>query len=141
MKRIFILLIFVPALLFAQEQPKETNLPDDESTYSKVVIQDQIFEKVEMEPKFSDDHQKLRPWLREKITHARKANPKLPKGNVQVKFVVEKDGSLTTLTYPVKVSKKLRRETVNIIMSMPKWRPAQQNGQPVRAYVTIDFEW
>ena len=141
MKQIFTLLMCVPALLLAQELPEVTNLPEVESASSEIDLQNKIFEKVEIEPQFSDDHQKLKPWLREKITRARKANPKLPKGTVQIKFVVEKNGSISTLTYPVKASKKLKKETVNILVSMPKWRPAQQNGQPVRAYVTLDFEW
>lgn len=141
MKHLFNLLICVPTFLLAQELPEVTNLPEVESPYSKVVTENKIFEKVEIEPQFSDDHQKLKPWLREKITRARKANPKLPKGIVQTKFVVEKDGSISSLSYSAKASKKLKKEIVNILVSMPKWRPAQQNGQPVRAYVSIDFEW
>lgn len=141
MKLVFILLMCGPWILVAQELPEVTNLPEDESGYSDVVIQDKIFEQVEREPQFSDDHQKLSPWLKEKIGRARKANPKLPRGTVQTKFVVEKDGSISNLSYLTKVNNKLKKETINILIEMPKWRPAQQNGQPVRAYVKIDFEW
>lgn len=126
--------------VFAQEQLKETNLPDAPSV-SKVVQLEEIYERVEIEPQFANGELQLQEWLRQNILKIRKLKPKLPKGTVKTKFVVEKDGSTGRLFYLNKANKKLKQETVKLIINMPKWRPAQQNGREVRAYVTLDFEW
>jgi periplasmic protein TonB len=142
MSRLIVYFVLASCRVYAvaQEQPKGDSVPDAQ-TVSKVVHLDEIYERVEIEPQFANGEFQLQEWLRQNILKARKLNQKLPKGTVKTKLVIEKDGSFGRLTYLAKAKRKLKQETVNLIISMPKWRPAQQNGQAVRAYVTITFEW
>ncbi len=54
---------------------------------------------------------------------------------VTLKYVVEKDGSFTDIqANPNDASGK---EAIRVLKSMPKWKPAEQNGKPVRSSFTL----
>ena len=58
-------------------------------------------------------------------------------GQVQVSFVVERDGSLTD----IKIVRDLRYGTgeaaVKLLQKAEKWSPGVQNGRPVRVAYTL----
>src|SRR5690606_30317476 len=56
-------------------------------------------------------------------------------GTVMVSFIVEKDGTLTSIKVDGKApSASLGREAVEVLKKAPKWEPAKQNGNAVRSY-------
>lgn len=55
---------------------------------------------------------------------------------VTLKFVVEKDGSLTDIQ-AAQDPNGAGREAIRVLKSMPKWKPAQQNGKTVRSAFTL----
>jgi hypothetical protein len=74
-----------------------------------------------------------------------KKNKSLPKeqrvegGRVIVRFVVEKDGSLTHLSLQEELPKcqPCNEEAIRTVNAMPKWTPAMKNGVPVRSIVRV----
>lgn len=58
-------------------------------------------------------------------------------GRVIVSFVVEKDGSLSNAKILRSVEYLLDQEAIRIVKSMPKWKPARQNGKVVRCKYTV----
>ena len=60
-------------------------------------------------------------------------------GNVYVRFVVEKDGTIKrpNILKSLTNSKALDDEVLRVIKKMPKWIPARNNGQAVAVYMTI----
>jgi hypothetical protein len=74
-----------------------------------------------------------------------KKNKSLPKeqrvegGRVIVRFVVEKDGSLTHLSLQEELPKcqPCNEEVLRAVNAMPKWTPAMKNGAPVRSIVRV----
>ncbi len=62
-------------------------------------------------------------------------------GRMVVRFVIEKDGSVSAIRF---VSKKLgfglEEEVERILNEMPKWKPALMAGQPVRFQFSMPFE-
>lgn len=58
-------------------------------------------------------------------------------GRVIVSFVVERDGSLSNVNIQRSVDKLLDQEAIRIVKSMPKWKPARQNGKVVRCKYTV----
>lgn len=58
-------------------------------------------------------------------------------GNVIIQFYVEKDGSITNPTVSKSVDPSLDKEALRMVRSMPKWNPAQKNGEAVRSQQTI----
>ena len=55
---------------------------------------------------------------------------------VVVRFVVEKDGSLSELKPLTQYGKGMEEEVVNLLKRSPKWTPGRQRGQLVRSYHT-----
>lgn len=58
-------------------------------------------------------------------------------GRVIVSFVVEKDGSLSNVKILRSVEQLLDQEAIRIVKSMPKWKPARQNGKVVRCKYAV----
>lgn len=56
---------------------------------------------------------------------------------VIVKFIVEKDGSLTDITVLRDPGYGAGKEAVRVLQNMPKWKPAVQNGKNVRSQFTL----
>lgn len=55
---------------------------------------------------------------------------------VVVRFVVEKDGSLSEFTPLTQYGKGMEEEVVNLLKRSPKWTPGRQRGRVVRSYHT-----
>ena len=58
-------------------------------------------------------------------------------GKVYVRFVVEKDGSITNADVVRKVSPGLDKLARTTVEGMPKWTPGKQGGKPVRMWFTL----
>lgn len=128
MKRIFIVLtfIFIGCQVFSQNSPGATQ-EEDNKVY--VAVEHQAVPDGGIKQFYSD-------FVKEYKT------PEVGKGVDQVKlfisFVVEKDGSLTDI-------KVLRdggmpnagMEAIRVLNTLPKWKPAFQNGREVRSQFTL----
>lgn len=62
-------------------------------------------------------------------------------GKVYVKFVVERDGSISGIEIIKSVSKELDREAKRVVRSMPRWSPGEKNGEPVRSVCRIPINF
>lgn len=74
--------------------------------------------------------------LREPLIKA--ANNGMPYGNhtVNVRFLVEKDGSISEAKALNNPGYGLAGAAEDIVKTGPRWKPGEQNGQPVRSYHT-----
>ncbi len=52
-------------------------------------------------------------------------------------FVVERDGSISDVQVVRGQDPSLDREAERVIKTMPKWKPGQQRGKPVRVRFTL----
>jgi len=64
-------------------------------------------------------------------------------GNVYVKFIVEKDGSITNpvILKSVTGSKNFDAEVIRIINKMPNWTPGEHRGKSVRTNMTLPIRF
>lgn len=60
--------------------------------------------------------------------------------DIRVKFIVEKDGSLTNIQIVSSNTPSLNAEVIRVIKSMPKWNPATKDGVPVRSKFTMPIK-
>ncbi|MBR6140255.1 MAG: TonB family protein [Bacteroidaceae bacterium] len=58
-------------------------------------------------------------------------------GRVIVECVVECDGSISFVRIKKSVSEAIDKEALRLVKSMPKWKPAMKDGQPVRSRFII----
>jgi TonB family protein len=62
-------------------------------------------------------------------------------GMVVVKFIVEKDGSITRPQIAKGIRKDFDEEAIRLVKSMPKFKPANLNGINVRSYFTVPIRF
>lgn len=60
-------------------------------------------------------------------------------GRISVKFVVEKDGSITNVSVVRggNLGYGLPEEAIRVVKASPKWKPGMQSGHAVRSYMTV----
>lgn len=98
---------------------------------------EQIFVAVEQPAEFKGGMGALMKWLGNNIRYPEAAQQNGVQGRVVVKFVVEKDGSVSQPTILKGVDKDLDQEAIRVVKRMPKWQPGKNNGQPVRSYFQL----
>lgn len=80
-------------------------------------------------------------WARSQIRYPRKAARRDIDGNVNVTFIIEKDGRVRFCRVNSSPDKLLSAEAVRILRSMPAWTPGFKDGQPVRVKSCITLEF
>jgi periplasmic protein TonB len=58
-------------------------------------------------------------------------------GRILMKFIVEKDGSLSNIEFLRPICSELKEEVFKVMNAMPKWTPASQDGRLVRCYYKL----
>jgi periplasmic protein TonB len=99
---------------------------------------DDAFFIVEIMPTFKGgDIDKFRDWVRKRTTYPQLATEKKIQGRVILTFIVETDGSVSSVKVLKGVDPLIDSEAVKTIESSPKWSPGLQRGKPVRVRYSI----
>jgi len=132
MKQIFVILfsMFLFAGVSGNAQTKDT-----------VTNEEKIFNIVEVKPEFPGGQDSLDNFLRDNLKYPREAIEVGLEGTVFVRFVVEKDGSITNVEVRRSVHRLLDEEAVRVTKLMPIWKPGTQIGKPVRVSFTLPINF
>ncbi len=76
-------------------------------------------------------------WLRDNISWPRDVNGQQLHGDVELDFIIERDGSVSNVKVIYSENSELNSAAITLISSMPKWSPAMVNNQPVRSPMGI----
>ncbi len=97
---------------------------------------DKIFAQVEKEPKFPGGDTAWRRFLEKNLDPNIPVDNGAPEGvyKVVVKFIVNKDGTISKVQAETKYGYGMDSAAVALIKKGPKWEPAIQNGNIVTAY-------
>ena len=122
---------------FHIDAESDENLVVDEIVYvedTKVeeVKETEIFEVVEIEPKFPGGDEARMKFLQDNIVYPKVARETGLEGMVIVAFVVEPDGSITNVEIVRGRAPSLDEEAIRVTKKMPKWTPGKQRGKNVR---------
>lgn len=93
---------------------------------------DMVFDVVEVMPQYPGGPIAMLKYLMENIKYPEQAMKEGIQGRVTVRFIVEKDGSISDVKPILSVHPLLNKEAVRVVKSMPKWSPGKHNGKPVR---------
>ncbi len=99
--------------------------------------EEEIFVAVEQQAEFPGGMPALMKWLSNNIRYPEAAQQNDVQGRVIVKFVVEKDGSVSQAQIVKGVDKDLDKEALRVVNKMPKWQAGKNNGVAVRSYFTL----
>lgn len=96
-----------------------------------------VFDIVEVMPQYPGGQIAMLKYFMENIKYPEQAMKKGIQGRVTVRFIVEKDGSISDVRPVLSVHPLLNKEAVRVVESMPKWSPGKQNGKPVRVRFNV----
>jgi protein TonB len=60
---------------------------------------------------------------------------------VHIKFVVERDGSISDVNVIGEAYPDLDKEAVRVVKIMPKWKPGIKDGKAVRCYYILPIRF
>ena len=121
-----VFLIFNTHTAISQIQDKQTVQDSTEDNQIHFLVQEM--------PVFPGN---LNTWIYNNIRYPETAKEKKLEGKVYVRFIIEKDGSVSNVKIIRGVSPELDNEAKAVIASMPKWEPGKQEGSPVRVSYTV----
>ncbi len=87
------------------------------------------------------DINSFRLWVQERLVYPKEAHEKGISGRVIVRFVVEKDGSITTMEALLSPDRVLSDEAIRVLLESPKWTPGMDGGKPVRVWYIMPIEF
>lgn len=129
-------------LSFTPDKKNPSNTEVSSEGNSNAESSSEVYSVCDHMPEFPGGFKALYNYLVSNIHYPADALAKRIQGRVIVKFIVEKDGSISTPIVIRSISPSLDKEALRIVMSMPKWIPGQQNSKKVRVeyYVPVNFK-
>ncbi len=112
-----------------------------------VAVEEEVVEDIpiliaEEMPTFQGgDQMVFRNWVTEKIEYPRIASENNIQGTVTTKFVIERDGSLTSIEIMSSPDRSLSDEATRVLKLSPKWTPGKQRNRPVRVQFVLPVQF
>ncbi len=116
-----------------------TNPTSSEEIYGS---SDEIFLILEDMPKFQGgDTNKFRNWVMGKVEYPEIAKSMQVEGTVTISFVVEKDGTVSSIEVLKGANSMLDKAAIAAVAASPKWEPGKQRDVPARVKLTIPVKF
>jgi protein TonB len=101
----------------------------------------QVFFIVEDMPEFPGGELALRKFIANAIKYPVIAQENGIQGKVYVNFVVDTNGSIINARIARGVDSSLDKEALRVVNTLPKWKPGQQRGKPVKVSYTVPINF
>jgi protein TonB len=101
----------------------------------------QVFMVVEEMPVFPGGDAALQKYLSTSVKYPTIAQENGIQGKVYIQFVINQKGEVTNATLLRGVDPSLDREALRVVQAMPKWKPGQQRGRPVKVSYTVPINF
>jgi TonB family protein len=92
---------------------------------------------IEADPEFEGGSEAFYNYIRQEIRYPLQARETGVEGNVEVEFVIDKDGSISEVEAITGIGAGCDEEAVRVVKSVPRFKAATQNGKPVRVRMVI----
>lgn len=129
MKRTAISFIAVLAMLFG--------ICGTSNHASAQTDKEKIYEDVDKRPEYPGGFEVMYQFIAAHLGYPEEARENALEGKVYISFVVEKDGSLTDIKITKDIGGGCGEAAVAVVKMMPKWKPGEVEGKPVRVQFTI----
>ena len=114
---------------------RQNNIVEHETTSEN--YDDKVFDVVEQFPSFPGGNGKLSEFLSQNVRYPVVAVENGIEGRVIVRFIVERDGSVSNVEVAKGAEASLDNEAVRVVKMMPKWNPGKHKGQAVRVKFAV----
>ena len=88
-------------------------------------------------PEFPGGINEMMKFLQENMKYPEDAKKEGKQGRVIVRFVIDKDGTISDATVMRSVYPSIDAEALRVVNAMPKWTPGKVKGAPVRVKYTL----
>ncbi len=106
------------------------------------VVEDLPIYNAEEMPTFQGgDLNSFRKWVYDRIQYPRIAQENGIQGRVTLRFVIERDGTLTNIEEFASPDKSLTEEAIHVLKQSPKWSPGKMRNKPVRIWYVLPIEF
>lgn len=119
----------------------EPYFPPPPKTEEPEVIDDTPFVVVEKMPVFPGGEAALMQYLGKKTEYPQKASEAGISGTVYVTFVIETDGSVSSIGVLREVAGGCTEEAIRVVREMPRWEPGKQRGKAVRVRMNLPISF
>ena len=103
--------------------------------------EDEVYVFVEEYPSFPGGEEALYKFIDDNLRYPDEAREPNVQGTVVIRFVVEKDGSISNATIAREIGCGCGREALRVVNMMPRWNPGKQGGKPVRTEFTLPVQF
>lgn len=128
----------------------DCEIPPDEDKYIMTGIvgdvdivegESEIMLLVEEEPEFPGGMDSLVQYISNNLRYPEEAQKAGIEGKVYVRFVVEKDGSISNIMILRDIGCGCGKEAVRVVRAMPKWKPGRNKGEAVRSEFNLPIRF
>ena len=147
MKKLLLLLLFIPLVSFGQENQKKNKTFVE--TFNELLQNQANLEDVPMfrscknvikSERRKCFQNKINNHISKHFYYPKYATNRGIQGSVFIQFIIEKDGSISEIKTSG-ADKSLKDAAVRIIKKLPKMIPGKVNGKPVRVPFSIPIEY
>lgn len=125
----------------------EIDEDEDIDIYDKIEIVDEPIEDApivrfaEKMPEFIGGPDALYAFLQKNLEYPQSARDNNIEGTVLIEFVVERNGSVSNAKVIVPLFPACDQEAIRVVQMLPKWKPGEQMGKPVRVYFNLPIKF
>lgn len=125
----------------------EIDEDEDIDIYDKIEIVDEPIEEApivrfaEKMPEFIGGPDALYAFLQKNLEYPQSARDNNIEGTVLIEFVVERNGSVSNAKVIVPLFPACDQEAIRVVQMLPKWKPGEQMGKPVRVYFNLPIKF
>ena len=103
--------------------------------------EDEVYVFPEEYPSFPGGEEALYKFIDDNLRYPEEAREVNVMGSVVIRFVVEKDGSISNAAIAREIGCGCGREALRVINMMPRWNPGKKDGKPVRTEFTLPVQF
>lgn len=103
--------------------------------------EDTIHFAFDTESTFEGGIQAMQRWIQENIIYPQDAIDLNEQGKVYISFIIEKDGSVSTVRIERGVSISIDQEAKRLISAMPNWKPGEFDGYKTRTKMRLPLNF
>ena len=114
------------------------NFPGGETALMKYISEHLVYPQ---EAKDAGVEGRMLDFINGNLEYPQEAKDAEIEGKVFVSFIVEKDGSLSSIKLLRGIGYGCDEAAMDVVRKMPKWKPAIQRGKPVRVQYQLPFNF
>ena len=118
-----------------------TVIGDTGYEFGEIEEEDVVYEGVDKEPAFPGGVKAMMEFIQEKTEYPELEREMGIQGIVYVEFIVNKDGSISSVLSKSELNKNLEKEAMRVVGIMPNWIPGEQAGKAVRVRYIIPINF